>query len=77
MSPNENATLSPQSSPQGTTDSAQPAAVALSVLFVLPLYANLFRVARSSYSYEELSSAVNQALGPLALVLGLMGFALR
>lgn len=61
----------------GTTDSVRPAAVLLSLLFVLPLYVNLFQVSRSSYADEKLSSAVNQALGPLALVLGLMGAVLQ
>lgn len=71
MSPNSH------NPPPGTTGSARPAAVALSLLFVLPLYANLFRVVRSSYSCERLSPAVDQALGPLALILGLMGVVLR
>jgi len=70
-------TSTPRAAPAGTTGDTRPAAVALSLLFVLPLYANLFRVARSSYSYDKLSSAVDQALGPLALILGLMGVVLR
>ena len=60
----------------GTAGLAQVAAVALSCLFVLPLYANILRVERTDYSKEVLSSAIDQALGPLALVLGLMGVAL-
>lgn len=51
--------------------------MALFVLFTVPLYSNLFLAARSSYAYEQLSSAVDQALGPLALMLGLMGVVLR
>ncbi|CAM9527957.1 unnamed protein product, partial [Hapterophycus canaliculatus] len=61
----------------GTTSTARPVAVALHVLFSLPLYSNLLLVARSSYAYEKLSLAVDQALGPLALMLGLIGVVLR
>lgn len=50
--------------------------MALSFLFVLPLYSNILRVERTDYSKEGLSSAIDQALGPLALVLGLMGVSL-
>lgn len=60
----------------GTTGVAQVAAAALSFLFVLPLYTNILRVERTDYSKEGLSSAIDQALGPLALLLGLMGFSL-
>lgn len=60
-----------------STDSERQAVAALSLLFALPSYANVFRVVRSGFSTERLSAAVDQALGPLALTLGMMGIALR
>lgn len=52
------------------------AAVVLSCLFVLPLYNNILHVKSSDFAKDVVSSAIDQALGPLALVLGLMGIAL-
>lgn len=60
-----------------STDSERQAVAALSLLFMLPSYANVVRVVRSGFSPERLSVAVDQALGPLALTLGMMGIVLR
>ncbi|CAM9859264.1 unnamed protein product [Ascophyllum nodosum] len=59
------------------TNPSRYAAAGLSALFAAPSYANVLLVVRSGFSQERLSSAVDQALGPLALTLGLMGIALR
>lgn len=55
---------------------AEMLAAILSAVFSFPLYANLARVWTSGFSEESLLLAVEHAPGPLALVLGLMGFAL-
>lgn len=60
-----------------STTGARTLAAALCGLFTSPLYNNIARVRGAEFSPDSLSTAVEQALGPLALVLGLMGFALR